>query len=391
MIETVMKKDGGKMNHATNASIMRASNRKLILNLIRLRPISRVELSEQTHLTRASITQIVDELIEAGLVEAVSTESRSALGRRRIQLAICRDARYAFGVNIRRRRCYVGVIDLYGEVKAQRELLLSERTVEDVIEEIAEEILRQEQTLKLPRERIIGIGVSAPGPVEYLEGVVLNPPNFSRWHHVPVCRLLAERTGHAAVLEKDTNARVLEEKYFGQAQGFSNFMLVQIDDGVGSGVMIHDKLYRGTRGMGTEIGHTSICFDGPLCGCGNRGCLENYLRIPALLQGSRFDSWDALAADADSPDAAALIERAAEYLSTALVNAVNLYDLEKVIVSGDVARSPEALLPQLNDRVRARVLSRASVGEVPVIASHATAPVRTGAMAALHELFQDRM
>lgn len=378
------------MNHATNASVMRSLNRKLILNLIRLNPISRVELAERTHLTRASITQIVEELVEAGLVESVSTVESGGLGRKRTQLALCHRARYVFGVSISRKCCRVGVIDLYGEVLAERTLPLVGRPAAEVANEIAAAIDQQCQELALDGDKILGIGVSAPGPVDYIAGIILNPPNFSDWHQVPICRMLEERTGLPVMLEKDTNARALEEKYFGAALNLSNFMLVQIDDGVGSGVMIRDKIYRGTHGMGTEIGHTTIRFDGPLCGCGNRGCLENYLRIPALLENTAFDSWEALTEAADCSQAVGIIDRAVEYLAAALVNAINLYDLEKVILTGDVARSPAPLLKRLNACLRERVLSRTSVQEIPVISSCAVAPVRTGAMAVLHEMFQDR-
>lgn len=378
------------MTLATNASIMRASNRKLILNLIRRSPISRVEIAEKVHLTRASITQIVDELIEAGLVEEMSTAEHSGLGRKRIQLAIRSDARYVFGVNIRRRRCHVGVINLGGDTLAHTELSLEGKTVSEACDEIGDTLLRIRRKFSLPNDRILGIGVSSPGPVDYLGGVILNPPNFPTWHDVPVRTMLEERTGYTTLLEKDTNARALEEKYYGAAASLSNFMLIQIDDGVGSGVMIHDKIYRGMSGMGSEIGHTSIRFDGPVCSCGNRGCLENYLRVPALLENTSFSCWEELAANAESTEAAAVLDRCTEYLSAALVNAINLFDLEKVILTGEVSLSPEPLLKRLNPMLSNRILSKISADDVPVIASRAAAPVRTAAMALLHEMFQSR-
>ena len=387
------------MKHATNAAVMRTSNRKLILNLIRQGPLSRVELAEQTNLTRASVTQIVDELLEAGLVEAVSTMEHNGMGRRRTLLALCHNARYVFGVNIRRRHCEVGVIDLYGDVLAEKVLTVSARPILEVIDEISDTIFSLIRDLHLNPEHITGIGISAPGPVDDREGILINPPNCSAWHTIPVGRLLKEKTAFEVSLEKDTNARALEEKYFGAARDFSNFMLVQIDDGVGSGVIIRDRLYRGAHGMGTEIGHTSIRYDGPVCSCGNRGCLETYLRIPALLEGSPFGSWHQLAAEsalnldlsieAQTHSAAAIVDRAAEYLSAALVNAVNLYDLEKIILTGDVSSCPQPLLSRLNATLRQRVISRSSLQELPVIASSSVSPVRTGAMAILHEMFQD--
>ncbi len=389
------------MTHATNATVMRASNRKLILNMIRLGPVSRAELAERARLTRASITQIVDELLEAGLVEpcpdaagtaetGASADVGGAPGRRRTLLTLRRRARFVFGVHISRRRCRVGVVDLCGDVLAQSELPLAGHTPESAADAIAGIIRAQMEQLRLPAGTIWGIGVSTPGPVEHREGMILNPPNFDAWHNTPICAMLRARTGLPALLEKDTNARALEEKYFGAAADISGFMLVQIDEGVGSGVVIHNELYRGTRGLGTEIGHTTIRYDGPPCRCGGHGCLENYLRIPALLTGSRFSDWDQLTACAGDPDAARLLDTAAEYLAAALVNAINLYDLEKVILSGDILSRPQPLLDRLNPLVRARALSRSSLQPVPVSASAGVLPVRTAAMAALYDVFQER-
>ena len=106
------------MPHATNASVMRDENRKLILNLIRLQPISRVELAEQTHLTRASVTQIVDDLLSAGLVEEKEAVVCSSRGRRRVTLVLKGSGHYVFGVNIGRTNCHVGLMNLAGEVGA---------------------------------------------------------------------------------------------------------------------------------------------------------------------------------------------------------------------------------------------------------------------------------
>lgn len=381
------------MNQATNAAIMRASNRKLILNLIRLNPISRAELAAKTSLTRASITQIIDELLEAGLVEPCPEQedcSTGSPGRRRTLLSLKHRARFVFGVHISRRRCRVGAVDLYGDVICESDFSFLGLSPEETADQIAAIILTQQKEYHLSEECVIGIGISAPGPVDYHSGIILNPPNFKSWHHTPICDMLTERTGFPALLEKDTNARTLEEMYFGAAAAISSFMLVQIDDGVGSGVVIHNALYRGTGGMGTELGHTTIRFDGPPCSCGNRGCLENYLRMPALLKNSRFENWSELTAQEAEADASILLDIAAQYLSAALVNAINLYDLEKIILTGDVAFCPEPLLTRLNPLVSQRVLSRTSIQDVPVTASLATSPVRTGAMAALYDVFQER-
>ncbi|NLD58230.1 MAG: ROK family transcriptional regulator [Clostridiales bacterium] len=378
------------MKRATNASVMRASNRKLILNQIRLGPVSRVELSERTCLTRASVTQIVDELIGTGLIEPVRAVDRGERGRRRIQLAIRPDARYAFGVSIKRKRCDVGVVDLSGNVKAEQTLSIKGREPEEVLREVAGIIAAQKKSLALDDRRILGVGVSAPGPIDYLDGRILNPPNFSAWHNLPVCERIRALTGMESMLEKDTNASALEERFFGAAREVSSFMLLLMEEGVGSGVMIQDRLYRGMNGLGSELGHTSIRHDGRPCNCGHIGCLETYVSTQALLEGTDYPSWEALARDEKNPAAHEIIDRAAEYLACALVNAVNLYDIEQVILTGDVEKYPAPLLNRLNPLLHERAIIRVRVRLKDVIMGCTAAPVRAGAMAVLYDLFQDR-
>lgn len=279
------------MTHATNAASMRDSNRKLILNLLRLDPMSRADLAEKTHLTRASITLIMDDLIADGLVEEVSTIESDALGRKRTRLALCHNARFAFGVSLHRRRCYVGLSDLYGDTVHEVDFPTEGFSWSDITDKIVNEIINIKNQSCIPDEKILGIGVSAPGPVDYIEGRILNPHNFGNWKDVPICEILTKRTGYTALLERDSAARTLEERFFGAARDSADFMLVQIGGGVGAGVMTRDKLYRGSRGLGTEMGHMSINMDGPECSCGSRGCLEAYLNISHFLAGSRFNSW----------------------------------------------------------------------------------------------------
>lgn len=380
------------MNQATNSAVMRESNRKLILNMIRRQPISRAEIAQRTNLTRASVTQIMDELLNSQLVEECNSlpgDISSHPGRRPTLLTIKPNSRFIFGVHITRHMCTVGVTDLCGNIITEQKFTIDGLTPDKTADVIASIINQLQKELNIQRETIIGIGISTPGPLDYRSGVILNPPNFDQWHNTPICSMLIDRTDLPSLLEKDTNARALEEMYYGEAKNISGFMLVHIDEGVGSGVVIHDALYRGTHGMGTEIGHTSICYDGPPCSCGGRGCLEIYLRIPSLLHGTGFDNWQQLAASG-SRSAEAILDKVSEYLAAALINAFNSFDLEKVILTGDVASAPQPLLDRLNPIVTSRILSRSSIHSTPITASNISASVRTGAMAMLYDFFQDR-
>lgn len=369
------------MPHATNASVMRDENRKLILNLIRLQPISRVELAEQTHLTRASVTQIVDDLLSAGLVEEKEAVVCSSRGRRRVTLVLKGSGHYVFGVNIGRTNCHVGLMNLAGEVKTRCTLPVAGLDAAQVLQSISDAIAAMRKNV---RGTVLGVGVCTPGPVDYVSGRVLNPPYFPGWQNVPLCGILSQKTGLKVLLERDTNARALEEKYFGSCRDVSNFMLLQIHRGVGAGVMIGDKLYRGAGGMGAEIGHTSVCFNGPVCTCGNRGCLELYLRPEHLYEGTEYSTW------AEASKDSSVLRRCAEYLAAGLVNAVNLFDLERIVLSGDLAENSAGLLELLEPMIRQRVLNGQSLREPLLTAGVDVEPVRTGAMAVLLDFFQKR-
>ena len=161
---------------AINSSVMKQSNRKMVLEWIRRRPISRAELSDCTQLTRASITQIVDELMEEGLVTETESVGRNKLGRKQTQLAIVKDAMYIAGVNLRRKGYDLGVINLAGEVLWQRSGATLGREVCTVLDEIAAQLMDAMRALEIPPERLYGVGVGAPGPLDRCGGTILNPP-----------------------------------------------------------------------------------------------------------------------------------------------------------------------------------------------------------------------
>ena len=379
------------MNLATNAASMRDSNRKLILNLLRLEPMARADLAERTNLTRASITLIVDELISEGLVEEANIIESVALGRKRTRLVLCHNARFAFGVSLHRRRCYVGVADLYGDVTEETDFATEGCSWSQITDRIVKEISSIKARSGIPDEKILGIGISAPGPVDYIEGRILNPHNFGDWKDIPICSILTERTGYTALLERDSAARTLEERFFGAAKDSSNFMLVQIGGGVGAGVMTRDKLYRGSRGLGTEMGHMSISMDGPECSCGNRGCLEAYLNISHFLADSRFESWRELIDESGAPDAQILLDRAAGWLSAAFINAFNLYDIERILLVGsDFAGAATPLVTRINKLMENKIFIHDRMQGDVVAQGNTVGSSRTGATAMLYSTFCER-
>ena len=375
------------MKRATNSPLMKLNNRRLVLDLIRRGPVSRAEIASLTSLTRASVTMIADELIEQGLIRE-SHAVASGVGRRPVLMEIVPDARCIAGVNIKRGEVDVGLVELGGGMISGEVLSYDGADAEEMIGRIARSMERQVSQSDGLREKLLGVGLCAPGPLDAEQGLILTPPNCGRWHNVPAARLLEEACGYPVSMENVSNALALEEQYFGQGRGCGSFMAVQINEGIGAGVMIRDRLYRGAQGLGSELGHISIELDGRMCDCGNRGCLERYASVPAILEGSPYKSWqelvDRLGTDAE---ANRLLDLEAKYLAHALVSAINLYDVERVVLLGDVAYRPEALLEKLNALVGPRVIMR-SAGARKIVSSETESFVRTGAIVCLHGFYQ---
>ena len=372
---------------AINSSVMKQLNRRMVLGWIRRSPISRAELSDCTHLTRASITQIVDELMQEGLVTEAESVDNNKLGRKQTRLAIVKDALYIAGVNLRRTGYDLGVINLAGEVLWQRSGSTMDREVCIVLDEIAAQLGDAVRVMEIPLEKLYGVGVCTPGPLNRSSGTILNPPNFRQWHNVPIVQMLGARTGWNVYLANVSNAHALEELYFGVGrEGVQNFMLLRVDEGVGAGIVLDGRLFSGPQGQCPEIGHVSIDRNGPLCACGRRGCWEQYISFPAVLRGTPFASWPQVIDQLDAdPEADALFARMAENLAFEIVNIVNVFGLDRIVLSGNLVCGGERLANAVNRNLQGSCLW--DMGEQPVLAGRKMETVRIAAMAAYHTIF----
>ena len=372
---------------AINASAMRLYNRRMLLNEIRRQPVSRAELAERAHLTRASVTQIIEELIGEGLVVEGASVERSRLGRRSTLLDVNPAAGAILGVKLSREQCDVGAVDLRGTVLTQRALRVQGRPAEALLEEIAAMLGEMRDALAKDGLRTFAAGFCAPGPLEPSTGRILNPPNFESWHGVEAGPFLRERLNLPVYLENVANAHALAEKYFGAAADAENFVLIRVDEGVGAGLFVRGGLYRGAHNYAAEFGHLSVDINGPMCVCGNRGCLEKYVSIPALLKDTPYSSWRELRTHRDEPAARAAEEQLVRYMSHGIVSIVNAFDVEKVILAGELAEQADDLIDRINGEIARRTIF--ALDEAPVAAGSPIQPVQMGAMPA-YTLLWDR-
>lgn len=358
---------------AINATVMRQVNRTLILNHIRLRPISRAELAEETGLTRASVTQIVEELITEGLVIETSIIGRSRLGRRSTQLAINPRSGVIFGVNLDRSHCTVGAVNMRGAVMYQNTELVSGRTPEEVLSAVADTIKNQIHLIGVTPAQIRGVGMCAPGPVNSDQGRILTPCSFDGWHNLPIGPMLSERIGLPVHLESAADAQALEEKYFGRLG--DNFILLRIDESVSVGVVVRGRLYRGAPDFPVELG---LCPAVP--GDGSR--LDRLISIPALLADTPYRSWEELVEHGAADGA---FDRLVSLLGVSIANIIHAYRIDSVVLAGPLGQSAA-----LRDRLNA-VIRRAChfpIASGPIQPGVDSDPIRMSASPAYHTLFQ---
>jgi glucokinase len=198
-----------------------------------------------------------------------------------------------------------------------------------------------------------GVGIGAPGPVDPVQGMLINPPNLQGWHDAPLAEMVGVATACPVHLENDANLAALGEYHQGAGRGSRHMVYITWSTGVGGGLVIDGQLYSGAHGSAGEFGHMILDPDGPVCGCGQRGCVE------ALCSGSNIArqygepaSKVLQAAAAGNERAELIVQRIATYMGLALINLANLYDPELIVIGGGFTRSWALLHPVMLDVLR---------------------------------------
>lgn len=267
--------DGGISRRGANQVSVGDFNQTVILDAIRRSEagISRVELASVTGLSAQSITNIVRLLLKSGLVREGS-RAPIARGKPRTMLELEPTGQYAIGVHLDPAVITYVILDLTGRTIAHRARATPARiNPAAIMKRMAAEIDRLVEESAIDRERIVGVGIAAPGPIDIQRGIVVDPPNLKGWHRVPLREALSEATELPVLLDKDVTAAAAAEKWAGGEQRSANFLFFYLGTGVGAGLVINDELVRGSSHNVGELGHIIVDPDGPECFCGRRGCV----------------------------------------------------------------------------------------------------------------------
>ena len=201
--------------------------------------------------------------------------------------------------------------------------------------------------------KLKSVAIGAPGPIDHRRGVLVNPPNLPGWRNVALTELLARSLGCPVYLENDAQLAGLGEFHQGAGRGTRNLVYITWSTGVGGGLILDGKLYSGTHGTAGEIGHMVMDPNGPLDGCGQRGCLEAFAGGNMLSKQTGHSAAELFrdAAEGDQ-EARMIVGRAARYMGYALINLTNLIDAEMIVVGGGVARSWSLVQPIMVEVLR---------------------------------------
>jgi glucokinase-like ROK family protein len=357
---------------AAVAVAQRPSTGGVLQLLWRERQISRAEIARRTGLSRSTVSEIVGDLLKTRLVAEVG-DGASQGGRRPIVLQFQDDAYGILGIDLGAAHVAVALANLRGQVIAWEHRSHPVRTDPEgavsLMIELSEACLRQ---WKLGTDRLVGIGVAVPSPVDPKDPDRVSEVVMPAWQGHNVGEALRKRFRVPVLVDNDANLGALAERWWGAGRGIDDFTYVKVATGVGAGHIIHGEIYRGAHGIAGEIGHLAIDPQGEPCMCGLRGCLATRVgsrallaRASALLQdhpesalAGREVTITAIedAALGGDPLALQVVREAAEYLGIAVAGVLNLMNPARVIIGGGLARLGELLLATLRQSVTGRTL-----------------------------------
>ncbi|TQL67575.1 glucokinase-like ROK family protein [Nocardioides albertanoniae] len=358
-----------------------------ILELLRDEgPLSRVQLADRMGVSRTTIAAEVTRLGELGLAQEVGRAASNG-GRRSKLVDLDPDIRF-LGISIGATGLSVGITDGRLAVLAARSVDCDIRQGPEIVLAVALDEARAVMA-EAGVDEPLGAGIGVPGPVDFHRGVSVSPPIMPGWDGYPVRDAVARELGCPVVLDNDVNVLAVGEQHAGVARAARDFLYVKIGTGIGCGIVVDGDLYRGVDGCAGDIGHIRISDDGPLCACGNTGCLEAYAGGAALARDAR-----AAARTGRSPVLAELLEAQGE-LSAAdigvavargdayalqlirdsghgvgqvLASLVSFFNPSLIVIGGRVTGLGHALLAEIRSVTYRRSLPLAT-GNLPIVIS----------------------
>ncbi len=338
--------------------------------------ISRPEIARITGLSRATVALVVDEFLEAGLVTESGAGSPRG-GRPPIILQFIPTAAYAIGASLYDYAWRIVATDLTSIVIDHETEALRDRSAEGALSALADGISRLRSRLD-PERLLPVIGIGPPGLVDMEKGIIKSAVDLG-WREVDVATEITARTGLAVVAANRSKAGALAVLWRVARPETTNLIYVSLGTGVAAGIILDGRLFTGSNSSAGELGHLTVLPDGPLCECGNKGCLQQLVSEQAIENAARramrtqpggilgekcgnhpevLTAFDVLAAaEQKDPTATAVVDRVADYLAIALGNLINLFNPQSIILGGPVAEASPLLTELVQEYTRRHAMA----------------------------------
>jgi predicted NBD/HSP70 family sugar kinase len=361
---------------STQRAVRRHNLGLVLRQVVERGPRSRATIAQDTGLNKSTVSSLVSELMEFGLLMERGAEHRGTAGRPGLVVDVARDGVVALGLEVNVDYLGVQATDLSGgsRYKAMEAVDNRGRTVEVVLDRLAEMASDAVREVRAQGLRPIGATVALPGLVDVQRGALLIAPNL-HWTDVDVVAGLRAKMTEGPLeidIDNEANLAALAELWEGVAAGVSDFMYASGEVGVGGGIVLGGELFRGYRGFGGEFGHTTVEPEGRPCACGSRGCLETRAGLEPLLANAGLDHEAAkpvneLVRRAQGGDERALgaLADCGHWLGIALGSVVNLLSPQAIVLGGFFAPLADWLAPVIAGELQQRVLG--GNGAVPPV------------------------
>ncbi|MEU5326781.1 ROK family transcriptional regulator [Streptomyces parvus] len=340
----------------SQTSLHRANLERVVRAVRMAGSLTQAEIARSTGLSAATVSNIVRELKDGGTVEVTPT---SAGGRRARSVSLSGDAGIVIGVDFGHTHLRVAVGNLAHQVLAEEAEPL------DVDASSAEGFDRAEVLVKrlieatgIGPDKVIGVGLGVPGPIDVESGTLGSTSILPGWTGINPSEELSGRLGVPVYVDNDANLGALGELVWGSGRGVKDLAYIKVASGVGAGLVIDGTIYRGPGGTAGEIGHITLDESGPVCRCGNRGCLETFTAaryVLPLLQpshgpGLTMERVVQLAREGD-PGCRRVIGDVGRHIGSGVANLCNLLNPSRVVLGGSLAEAGELVLGPIRDSV----------------------------------------
>ncbi len=270
------------------------------------------------------------------------------------------------GIDLGGTKVAMGIVDNDGNISKRKTI---DTKTEEGFNAVVDRIVTAANAL-MKGEKIEMIGIGSPGSIDHEKGIVRFSPNFPGWINVPLGPDISSKTGIKVVVENDANAFAVGEKWFGVAKKYTNVLGITLGTGVGGGIICDDRVFRGSTGIGAELGHVVVEPNGYLCGCGNHGCLETIASATGISRLARewkerypnssikeFSAKEILdAAKQGDPLGMKVFERVTDALGIAIGAFVHIFNPQVIVIGGGVSRAGKFLLEGIEKKTQENVM-----------------------------------